>query len=129
MNDRIAQLRREILERTRELISLREAPKPFIPGQTVVPYAGRVFDADEVEAGVASMLDFWLTLGPEGQAFEKELASLLGVSRTILVNSGSSANLVAMAALTRWPRIASMVSSSLSVLRNRSFISPVAPRK
>jgi len=100
MSDRIAQLRREILERTRELISLREVPKPFVPGQTVVPYAGRVFDADEVEAGVASMLDFWLTLGPEGQAFEKELASLLGVSRTILVNSGSSANLVAMAALT-----------------------------
>jgi CDP-6-deoxy-D-xylo-4-hexulose-3-dehydrase len=100
MNDRVAQLRQEILDRTRELIALREAPKPFVPGQTTVPYAGRVFDADEVEAGVASMLDFWLTLGPEGQAFEKELAALLGISRTILVNSGSSANLLAFAALT-----------------------------
>ncbi len=100
MTDRIAQLRQEILERTRELIRLREAPKPFLPGQSTVPYAGRVFDEEEVAAGVSSMLDFWLTLGPEGEAFETELASLLGVSRTILVNSGSSANLVAMATLT-----------------------------
>jgi CDP-4-dehydro-6-deoxyglucose reductase, E1 len=63
--ERIAQLRAEILERTRELIQLRDAPKPFVPGETVVPYAGRVYDADEVEAGVSSVLDFWLALGPE----------------------------------------------------------------
>jgi len=74
--------------------------RPFVPGESTVPYAGRVFDADEVEAGVASMLDFWLTLGPEGTAFERELAAFLGVRNTILVNSGSSANLVAFAALT-----------------------------
>lgn len=98
-NERMAQLRKEILERTRELIELREGNKPFVPGQTTVPYAGRVFDADEVEAGVGSMLDFWLTLGPEGEAFEKELAQLLGINKTILVNSGSSANLLACAAL------------------------------
>ncbi len=96
----MTQLRQEILDRTRELIRLREASKPFLPGQTTVPYAGRVFDEEEVAAGVSSMLDFWLTLGPEGEAFETELASFLGVSRTILVNSGSSANLVAMATLT-----------------------------
>jgi CDP-6-deoxy-D-xylo-4-hexulose-3-dehydrase len=100
MSERIDQLRREILERTRELVTLREGVKVFIPGQTTVPYAGRVYDADEVEAGVGSMLDFWLTLGPEGAAFEKELASLLGVSKSVLVNSGSSANLVAFSALT-----------------------------
>ena len=98
--DRRKQLRQEILERTRELVQLQEAPRPFIPGQTTVPYAGRVFDADEVEAGVSSMLDFWLTLGPEGEAFESELAAYLGVSRCLLVNSGSSANLVAISALT-----------------------------
>lgn len=69
------------------------------PGQTI-PYAGRVFDADEVEAAVGATLDFWLTLGPEGEAFEKELAALLGVKHSLLVNSGSSANLVAFAALT-----------------------------
>jgi len=73
---------------------------PFVPGKTTVPYAGRVFSEDEVEAAVNSMLDFWLTLGPEGDAFEKELADLLGIKKSILVNSGSSANLLAFSALT-----------------------------
>jgi CDP-6-deoxy-D-xylo-4-hexulose-3-dehydrase len=72
----------------------------FIPGETTVPYAGRVFTEDEVQAAVSSTLDFWLTLGPEGESFEKELAALLGVRHSLLVNSGSSANLVAFAALT-----------------------------
>ncbi len=98
--DRLAQLRSEILERTRELIRLREAAKPFAPGATTVPYAGRVYDEEEVAAGVDSMLDFWLTLGPQGDAFEKELATVLGVKGTVLTNSGSSANLLAFAALT-----------------------------
>jgi CDP-6-deoxy-D-xylo-4-hexulose-3-dehydrase len=73
---------------------------PFEPGVTTIPYAGRVFDTDEVAAAIASTLDFWLTLGPEGDGFEHELASVLGIKRSILVNSGSSANLVAFSALT-----------------------------
>jgi CDP-6-deoxy-D-xylo-4-hexulose-3-dehydrase len=76
------------------------AHAPFSPGQTTVPYAGRVFTEDEVEAAVNSTLDFWLTLGPEGDAFENELAKFLGVKKSILVNSGSSANLLALSALT-----------------------------
>jgi CDP-6-deoxy-D-xylo-4-hexulose-3-dehydrase len=72
----------------------------FVPGETPVPYAGRVFGADEVAAAVQAALGFWLTLGPQGDAFERELAASLGVSRSILVNSGSSANLLALAALT-----------------------------
>ncbi|MFZ4779953.1 MAG: DegT/DnrJ/EryC1/StrS family aminotransferase, partial [Terrimicrobiaceae bacterium] len=72
----------------------------FVPGKDSVPYAGRVFTEDEVEAAVSSTLDFWLTLGPEGEAFEKELAQFLGVKHSLLVNSGSSANLVALSALT-----------------------------
>ena len=72
---------------------------PWSPGQTI-PYAGRVFNQDEVEAAVGATLDFWLTLGPEGEAFERELAALLGVKYSLLVNSGSSANLVALATLT-----------------------------
>src|SRR5450759_2790321 len=63
----------------------------FEPGKTVIPYAGRVFTEDEVEAAVNATLDFWLTLGPEGDALESELAALLGVTKSILVNSGSSA--------------------------------------
>ena len=72
----------------------------FKPGVDVVPYAGRVFTEDEVEAAVSSTLDFWLTLGTEGEAFEKELAAYLGVRHSIVVNSGSSANLLAFSALT-----------------------------
>ena len=64
------------------------------------PYAGRVFTEDEVEAAVSSTLDFWLTLGEHGEAMQEELAATLGVKKTLLVNSGSSANLIAVAALT-----------------------------
>ena len=71
----------------------------FQPGQTI-PYGGRVFTEDEVEAAVSATLDFWLTLGPEGKAFESEFSAFMGVKRTLLVNSGSSANLVALSALT-----------------------------
>ncbi len=104
-----AALRAEILHRVRQYAERRyrnfsltssEEGEAFTPGQTAIPYAGRVFDADEVEAGVASLLDFWLTLGPQGEAFESELAAILGVRNSILVNSGSSANLVAFSALT-----------------------------
>ena len=72
---------------------------PWVEGDPI-PYAGRVFTEDEVEAAVSSTLDFWLTLGTEGEAFQKELAAFLGVRHSMLVNSGSSANLVAISALT-----------------------------
>ena len=103
-------LKEEILRLTREYSARRHgnqrpgsdgtARDPFVPGQSTVPYAGRVFDEDEVEAAVSATLDFWLTLGPEGEAFEHELAQVLGVKRSLLVNSGSSANLVAFSTLT-----------------------------
>lgn len=76
------------------------ARTPFVQGKSGVPYAGRVFTEDEVEAAVGATLDFWLTLGAEGEAFEKELAQSLDVRHSLLVNSGSSANLVAFSALT-----------------------------
>ncbi len=100
-------LRTQILRLTREYSNLvHGANRPggpdsdFVPGISTVPYAGRVFTADEVEAAVGATLDFWLTLGPEGVAFERELAEFLGVRHSLLVNSGSSANLVAISALT-----------------------------
>jgi CDP-6-deoxy-D-xylo-4-hexulose-3-dehydrase len=103
-----AELKAQILRLTREYSRLtHQAHRPgeersgsFVPGQTPVPYAGRVFTEDEVEAAVGATLDFWLTLGPEGEAFEKELAGFLGVRHSLLVNSGSSANLIAISALT-----------------------------
>ncbi len=109
MNKTLPELKEEILRLTREYSIRAHAAQrpgadtsraPFIPGETIVPYAGRVFTEDEVEAAVGSTLDFWLTLGPEGEAFEKELAAFLGVKHSLLVNSGSSANLVALSALT-----------------------------
>ncbi|MFM7374250.1 MAG: lipopolysaccharide biosynthesis protein RfbH [Chthoniobacterales bacterium] len=103
-----AELKREILRLTREYSEVVHGANlpggsrdvPFAGGKDALPYAGRVFDADEVEAAVSATLDFWLTLGPEGDAFEKDLASFLGVKKSILVNSGSSANLLAFSALT-----------------------------
>lgn len=103
-----SELKTEILRLTREYSALThranrpgaEKASQFVPGESTVPYAGRVFTEDEVEAAVSSTLDFWLTLGPEGEAFEKELAGMLGVKHSLLVNSGSSANLVAFSALT-----------------------------
>lgn len=104
-----AEIKAEILRLTRQYSTAAHAANrpgtdpqhsAFVPGQTTVPYAGRVFTEDEVEAAISATLDFWLTLGPEGDSFEQELASFLGVKRSILVNSGSSANLVAISALT-----------------------------
>jgi CDP-6-deoxy-D-xylo-4-hexulose-3-dehydrase len=101
-------LKQEILRLTREYsrqvhASFRPATdperQPWQPG-TTIPYAGRVFNEEEVEAAVSATLDFWLTLGHEGEAFQKELAAFLGVRDSLLVNSGSSANLIAISALT-----------------------------
>ena len=103
-----AEIKAEILRLAREYSRLKhganlpggERRDSFAPGETTIPYAGRVFDENEVEAAVSATLDFWLTLGPEGDAFEKELAAFLGIKKSILVNSGSSANLLAFSALT-----------------------------
>lgn len=102
------ELKTKILELTREYSKrMHSANRPGSDSQKAkfsdgdaVPYAGRVFDEDEVEAAVSATLDFWLTLGPEGEAMQEELASLIGVKKTLLVNSGSSANLIAVATIT-----------------------------
>lgn len=96
-----AELEAKILELTRELHTRRAGKRSlFMPGQTTIPYSARTFDHEEIEAAVKASLDFWLTLGPEGAAFEKELARYLGVKHVVVTNSGSSANLLALTALT-----------------------------
>jgi CDP-6-deoxy-D-xylo-4-hexulose-3-dehydrase len=94
------ELHHQILGLVREYYNARHQAKPFVPGQSKVPYAGRVFDEQEMVAAVDAVLDFWLTLGPHGEAFERELAAYVGTSHALVVNSGSSANLVAFASLT-----------------------------
>lgn len=102
-------LKAEILTLTRRYArsahrAFRPAADPlrpsFDPASGTIPYAGRVFTEDEVEAAVGCTLDFWLTLGSEGEAFQQELAAFLGVRACLAVNSGSSANLLALSALT-----------------------------
>lgn len=96
-------LKREILEKTREYYALVHKPmqdQTFIDGQTRVNYAGRVFDEQEMVNLVDSSLDFWLTFGKYSAQFEKKFASFLGVNSVFLVNSGSSANLLAFYTLT-----------------------------
>ena len=74
--------------------------KPFVPGKSPINYAGRVFDEKEIQAAVEASLDFWLTEGRFAWQFQAELASKIGVKYALLVNSGSSANLLALSALT-----------------------------
>jgi CDP-6-deoxy-D-xylo-4-hexulose-3-dehydrase len=94
------ELRQEILGRVREYAAARWVKPPFVPGVTPVPVSGKVFDADDVESLVDSSLDFWLTTGRFAAEFERKLAEFVGVRHAVLVNSGSSANLLAVACLT-----------------------------
>ena len=101
--DKIKQLHDEIMEKVKEYYSLVHAPvqnAPFVPGESRVNYAGRVFDEKELCNLVDSSLEFWLTYGRYSKEFEKKLAQYLGVRFALLVNSGSSANLLAFMALT-----------------------------
>jgi len=96
-------LKQEILAKTKEYYELVHKPvqnKEFVAGKSRVNYAGRVFDEKEMINLVDSSLDFWLTYGEYSKTFEKKLADFLGVRWTFLVNSGSSANLLAFYALT-----------------------------
>lgn len=94
-------LKRQILELTKKYYEEVHAPQAtFVPGETRVNYGGRYFDAEEMVNLVDASLDFWLTAGPWAHKFETRFAEWLGVKYCSLVNSGSSANLVAFSALT-----------------------------
>ena len=95
-----AQLRAEILQLVDEYYQERFAGRSFDPGKDTVHYAGRVFDADELVKLVDSSLDFFLTASRYSDEFETAFAEFFGLSNAYLVNSGSSANLVALTSLT-----------------------------
>ena len=97
------ELKKDILDKVEEYYRLVHKPKssdPFIPGKSRVNYAGRVFDDKEMVNLVDSSLEFWLTYGRWSKEFEKGLADYLGIRFALLVNSGSSANLLAFSTLT-----------------------------
>jgi CDP-6-deoxy-D-xylo-4-hexulose-3-dehydrase len=75
-------------------------PKPFIAGESSIPVTGKVFGKPEISAAIAASLDFWLTAGPYTERFESEFAKKVGMRTAHMVNSGSSANLVALTSLT-----------------------------
>ena len=72
----------------------------FVPGKSVVPVSGKVFGEEELVAAVQASLDFWLTAGPYSENFESRFAKIVGMRHAFMVNSGSSANLIALTALT-----------------------------
>lgn len=93
------ELRDKISWLVAEFHKARTTEQTFIPGKTPVRYAGRVFDEKEIQAAVEASLDFWLTEGRFAEKFQSELAEKIGVKHALLVNSGSSANLLALTAL------------------------------
>lgn len=72
----------------------------FVPGHSSVPVTGKVFGEEEVKAAIEASLDFWLTSGPYTEKFESRFAKTVGMRHAFMVNSGSSANLLALSALT-----------------------------
>ena len=80
--------------------NLRHSKQSFIPGETEIPVTGKFFGVEEIEAAVEASLDFWLTSGPYTKEFESKFAKIIGMRNAFMVNSGSSANLIAISALT-----------------------------
>ena len=95
-----AQLKQEILGLVARYAETAHAQRPFVPGQTPIPASGKVVGAKELQHMVEASLDGWLTAGRFNDAFEKRLAQFLGVKHVLTANSGSSANLLAVSALT-----------------------------
>lgn len=100
MSERSEQLRQQILQLTAEFHAEAFAKRDFVPGISVVPVSGKVIDAADMSAVVDSALDGWFTTGRWAKDFERKLARFFGLRSASLVNSGSSANLVALSALT-----------------------------
>ncbi|MFT3902308.1 MAG: lipopolysaccharide biosynthesis protein RfbH [Niabella sp.] len=94
------ELRKEIIQKTKEYYHAQFANKQFVPGSTPVNYAGRVFDEQELVNAVDASLDFYLTESRFSADFAEKIADFLGIKNVLLTNSGSSANLLAFSALT-----------------------------
>ena len=97
---RADQLRAQILGLVKEYHQEAFPVKPFLGGISTIPVSGKVFDNHELELLVDSSLDFWLTTGRYAEQFEKSFAKVMGMKHAMLCNSGSSANLLAVTALT-----------------------------
>jgi CDP-6-deoxy-D-xylo-4-hexulose-3-dehydrase len=93
-------IKKDIFDKVKELYKFKKSKEAFSPGKTYINYAGRVYDEKEITSLVDASLDFWLTAGRYAKQFEEDFAKFLGLKYCILVNSGSSANLLALSSLT-----------------------------
>src|SRR5438477_4644283 len=100
MVDKASQLRRQILDLAGQYFEASSSSGEFVPGVSPVPVSGKVIDGADISAVIDSALDAWFTTGRFAELFERNLARFVGVRSASLVNSGSSANLVALSALT-----------------------------
>lgn len=119
--------RKAILEQVAAYCREHHAPAPFVPGETYVPYSGRVFDGTEVGALVDASLDAWITAGPRAAEFERALAAFVGTRSAVFVNSGSSANLLALAAFTSAKRTRPLAPGDEIITPAASFPTTVNP--
>lgn len=93
------QLKDEILALVKRYYEQYHQHRQFIPGNSKVQYGGRVYDHLEMAAMADALLDFWLTVGEHTKEFEQNFSQYLGIKNTVITNSGSSANLIAMSTL------------------------------
>ncbi len=101
MTNSADQVRKQILDLSAEFFSCQLQPsQKFVPGESPVPVSGKMIDAEDLKSVVDSVLDCWFTTGRFAEDFERKLARFVGVRCASFVNSGSSANLVALSALT-----------------------------
>ncbi len=101
MTNSADQVRKQILDLSAEFFSCQLPPsQKFVPGESPVPVSGKMIDAEDLKSVVDSVLDCWFTTGRFAEDFERKLARFVGVRCASFVNSGSSANLVALSALT-----------------------------
>ncbi|MEA5468840.1 lipopolysaccharide biosynthesis protein RfbH [Spirulina sp. 06S082] len=99
-SDRERELRLDVLKAAEKYYQFKFSQQEFIPGETYIPASGKVLDERELFALLDSSLDLWLTTGRYAEKFAKQFAEWIGVKHCLLVNSGSSANLLALSALT-----------------------------
>ena len=102
INDEL--IKSKIDEKISSLVKLalesKHAEKTFVPGESTIPVTGKVFGEAELTSALNAGLDFWLTAGPYTEKFESEFAKKVGMRHSFMVNSGSSANLIALTSLT-----------------------------
>jgi CDP-6-deoxy-D-xylo-4-hexulose-3-dehydrase len=118
-------IRKKISRLIKDYYSQKE--ETFVPGKSMVRYAAAVYGEKEINAMVESLLSGWFGLSHQGELFEKEFADYVGVRHSVLTNSGSSANLLAITALTSWKFLHRLKKGDEVIVAASSFPSTISP--